>query len=318
MRAQIRGIEMASKNSQDAISLVQTAEGALTETQSILQRMRELSVQSASDTNEDIDRDALQAEFEQLKAEIDDISDQTKFNNMQLLTGTFGSKIDTATGAGHSTLFTVAGVTDVKANGAAGTSYTFADDGTDLTITRTVGADTTVVTMASPVSGEGSISVADFGLEVTLGPGYVTGSLDGDIVMAAGSGSLSIQTGASQGETLDVTIDAMDADSLGLDATVKIDTLADAENAITTVDQALRDVSSQRASLGAIQNRLDHKINNLNTSAENLTAAESRIRDVDMAQEMVEFTKNNILLQAAQSMLAQANAQPQGVLQLLQ
>ena len=218
MRAQIRGLNMASKNSEDAISLVQTAEGALTETHAILQRMNELAVQSASDTNEDdVDRDALQAEFAALIEEIDDIASKTTFNKKNLLDGDFA----------------------------------------------------------------------------------------GDI-----------QTGANAGETLAITIGDMSAEGL----TVKdldISTKDGASAAITAVQTAVNTVSTQRASLGAIQNRLEHKINNLNTSAENLQAAESRIRDIDMAKEMTNFTTQNILVQAATAMLAQANAAPQNVLSLL-
>jgi len=220
MRAQIRGLTMASKNSQDAISLVQTAEGALTETHSILQRMRELAVQSASDTNQDeVDRGALDAEFQALMLEIDDVATKTAFNGKALLDGTFSAAI--------------------------------------------------------------------------------------------------IQTGANASDTLTITIGDMQADELAIDSSA-IETQTNASAAITAVDTAINTVSTQRASLGALQNRLQHKINNLDTSAENLSAAESRIRDLDMAKEMTNYTKNNILVQAATAMLAQANAAPQGVLQLLQ
>ena len=319
MRAQIKGTEMASKNSQDAISMVQTAEGALSETTSILQRMRELAVQSSSDTNENTDRTALQSEFTQLTSEIDDISSQTKFNNMNLLDGTLGSSVDAT-----SSILSTTGVTSAVANGTVGTTYDFADDGTNLTITRDLDGDSSTtddqksVTMNTTADGAQTVSVADWGLNVKLDDTYTAAGLDGaNITMNAPTGQLTIQTGASQGETMDISINAMDSKSLGITSSVTIDTSENASSAITSVDNALQTVSSQRANLGAYQNRMDHKINNLSTSSENLTAAESRIRDVDMAAEMVEFTKNNILMQAAQSMLAQANSQPQGVLQLL-
>ncbi|MGI5891274.1 MAG: flagellin [Bacillota bacterium] len=321
MRAQIRGIEMASKNSQDAISLVQTAEGALTETHAILQRMNELAVQSSSDTNETIDRDALQAEFDQLKSEINDIADQTKFNNKKLLNGSLnqaGTTIDIAT----STLKAGSdGVIGMQAEGPAGCIYEFADDGSALTVTRKsdgTNADA-VFTLASPAAGAQTINVEELGLTIQLGVDYAAKGLNGkNIVMEADPSAqgLVIQTGANNGETLSVSISAMDSTTLGISG-ANISTQIGASNAIETITDAINTVSGERAKLGAIQNRLEHKINNLNTSSENLQAAESRIRDVDMAQEMVEFTKNNILLQAAQSMLAQANAQPQGVLQLL-
>lgn len=223
MRAQIRGLNMASKNSQDAISLIQTAEGALQETHNILQRMRELSVQAASGTNDtDNDLTALDAEFKQLQEEIDDIANKTNFNGIYMLK-----------------------------NG--------------------------------------------------------------------GTQTITIQTGANAGETTIITINsAMDTQSLSVvSGSVNLTSIANASTAIKAVNSAINMVSTIRSSLGAYQNRLQHKIANLDTSAENLTAAESRIRDIDMAKEMTTFTKNSILTQAATAMLAQANALPQGVLQLL-
>lgn len=217
MRAQIRGLDMANKNAQDGISLIQTAEGALNETHSILQRMRELAVQSANDTNTDQDRAQLQAEIDQLLSEIDRISTDTEFNTKKLLDGSF-----TAT----------------------------------------------------------------------------------------------FQIGANQGQSITFSIATMDTNGLTL-AGLDISSQTGADAAIASLDDAINAVSTERAKLGALQNRLEHTINNLGTASQNLTAAESRIRDVDMAKEMAEFTKNSILNQAAQAMLAQANQLPQGVLQLL-
>ena len=231
MRGQIRGLEMASKNAQDGISLIQTAEGALNETHAILQRMRELAVQSATDTNTDDDRAELQKEVEQLLEEIDRIANNTEFNTKKLLDGSFKDA-----------------VFQIGANAGQ-------------TVELSIGKMDTAV----GVSGSGSGAV-EAGLEIS--------GID-----------ISTQSGASA--------------------------------AITTIQTAINTVSSERAKLGALQNRLEHTINNLGTAAENLTASESRIRDVDMAKEIMEFTKNSILQQAAQAMLAQANMQPQGVLQLL-
>ena len=238
MRGQIRGLEMASKNAQDGISLIQTAEGALNETHAILQRMRELAVQSATDTNTDDDRKELQKEVEQLLSEIDRIANNTEFNTKKLLDGSFKDA-----------------VFQIGANAGQ-------------TVTLSIGK------MDTSVSGAG---------------GVPSGGGGGTTVSGAG---------------------------LGI-ANVNISTQAGASAAITTIQNAINKVSSERAKLGAIQNRLEHTINNLGTAAENLTASESRIRDVDMAKEIMEFTKNAILQQAAQAMLAQANMQPQGVLQLL-
>jgi flagellin len=221
MRAQVRGLTMAAKNSNDAISLVQTAEGALQEVHSMLQRMNELAVQSASDTNVTIDRNALQKEFKHLQDEIDQIADTTKFNDTILLNG------------------------DMQTNSAV------------------------------------------------------------------------IQVGAEEGQTLAIGIKSINTTGLSLTDSVKIDSRTDAAKAITSTRKAIDTVSDQRADLGALQNRLEYKVNNLNTTMENLQAAESRIRDTDMAKEMSTFTKNNILTQAATAMLAQANSAPQSVLQLL-
>ncbi|MBB3870177.1 flagellin [Parageobacillus toebii NBRC 107807] len=217
MRAQIRGLSQASRNAQDGISLIQTAEGALTETHAILQRMRELAVQAANDTNDNtVDRAALQLEVTELINELDRINSDTKFNQKDLFGQTF---------------------------------------------------------------------------TIHIGPD-------------------------SSSQTLSVDIDAVGASDLGVDA-VDISTQNGASSAIDIINNAINTVSTTRAQLGAWQNRLEHTIANLDNAAENLTAAESRIRDVDMAKEMMEFTKNNILSQAAQAMLAQANQLPQGVLQLL-
>ncbi|QDH20850.1 flagellin [Saccharibacillus brassicae] len=219
MRGQIRGLDMASKNAQDGISLIQTAEGALNETHSILQRVRELSVQSSNDTNTNDDRAELQKEVAELTKEVQRISTDTEFNTKKLLDG-------------------------------------------------------------------------------------------------AGVSGAVLHIGANASQAITLSIANMGAASLGID-TVNIATQTGANAAITALDAAIKSVSAERSKLGANQNRLEHTINNLGTTSENLSAAESRIRDVDMAKEMMSQTKSNILAQASQAMLAQANQQPQGVLQLL-
>lgn len=241
MRGQIRGLDQASRNAQDGISLIQTAEGALNETHDILQRMRELSVQSSNDTNTADDRGQIQKEVDELAKEITRISNTTEFNTKKLLDG----------------------------QGASGTN------------------------------------------------------------------AMKFQIGANTNQTMELSINAMDAKTLGVgDAAATAATAAGGDAAATggldvstssavatasiaTIDAAIKKVSDERSKLGANQNRLEHTINNLGASSENLTAAESRVRDVDMASEMVKQTKNSILSQAAQAMLSQANQQPQGVLQLL-
>jgi flagellin len=399
MRAQIKGLNQASRNSQDAISLVQTAEGALNETQNILQRMRELAVQSANDTNVDADRTAIQNEIDQLTTEIDRIGNTTEFNTRKLLnggagiTGTstntdisiVGGTADTTVVNGGTMIFTnattatsatttlttvdatdgditVNGTTltfadagDAAANGTAlralltshadALGVTISGTGTDVIITNNdVGSSSNLIVNAATIEA-GATADNVFGADATAGTvtvagGVVTGttSASGNVVTVHGgsydglqvkvvadgtatlsvtaNGSLSMQIGANEGQDLNVSFNDMRASALGVSA-VDITSAASAKTSITTINTAITAVSDERAKLGAVQNRLEHTIANLDTSAENLQASESRIRDVDMAKEMMEFTKNNILQQAAQSMLAQANQAPQGVLQLL-
>ena len=221
MRSQIRGLNKASSNAEDGISLIQVAEGALNESHSILQRMNELATQAANDTNTSTDRDAIQQELTQLTSELDRIYSTTQFNTMNLLDGEFKGK--------------------------------------------------------------------------------------------------NLQVGALSGQVINVSINSMKASALGIgyDA-IKVSSNSSAGASMSLIQAAINKVSEERSKLGAIQNRLEHTINNLDTTAENTQAAESRIRDTDMATEMVEYSKNNILSQAGQSMLTQANQQTQGVLSLLQ
>ncbi|MHB9096149.1 MAG: flagellin N-terminal helical domain-containing protein [Eubacteriales bacterium] len=221
MRGQIGGLNQAARNAQDGISLIQTAEGALNESHSMLQRMRELAVQAGNDTNTTSDRQKIVSELKKLQQEITRIAGQTEFNTKKLLTG--------------------------------------------------------------------------------------------------GILNANLQVGANSGQVIQVTIGKMDATTLGLTTTVlgAATQFAGVGALVTAVDAAIGKVSDERSNLGTLQNRLEHTINNLQTSSENLSAAESRIRDVDMAVEMVRFTKNQILVQAGTAMLAQANMAPQGVLKLL-
>lgn len=232
---------------------MQTAEGALNETHAILQRMRELSVQSSNDTNVSADRAALQLEIKSLSDEISRISTDTEFNTQKLLNGSFGGQVQ------QGAAFDIANAT--------------ADGGKVFHI----GANS---------SQSINLSIGNMG---------------------ASALGVNVSTGAT------AALGTADIGTTG----INISTQSGANNAIKVIDAAINRVSETRASLGAMQNRLEHTINNLGTTSENLTAAESRIRDTDMAKEMMGFTKNNILMQAAQSMLAQANQQPQGVLQLL-
>ncbi|MEA5136577.1 MAG: flagellin [Candidatus Fimivivens sp.] len=434
MRAQITGLERSSDNAQDGISLVQTAEGALTEVHSMLNRMVELATQSANGTYDNsTDRANLQNELDALKSEVDRISSETNFNGIKLLDGSMGG----GTSGAENTQFVVSapvGISVAFAKGnATGGSSTGSWSGTTLTITvdddvaindtvlanvlkntsgapdaakgldvttkngatiaagaltaatltsaeakyASVASTTTVnntdgkatkVTFDSTVAGnrtsvitvtngggaEGATTAADdqdVALNLSADKTYtaadlnsmlgkaganLTAKFDGELkgsdllgltygtggALAGGAGlanggGLNLQIGDTASQRISVKVDNMSSSSLGLDA-VNIGSENSAVNSIQTIKDAINTVSSTRSDLGAIQNRLEYTVNNLATTTENLTSAESRIRDTDMAKEMMAYTKNNVLSQAAQAMLAQANQQPQSVLQLLQ
>ncbi|MGO1368456.1 flagellin N-terminal helical domain-containing protein [Senegalia sp. (in: firmicutes)] len=333
MRGQIRGLNQASRNAQDGISMIQTAEGALNETHAILQRMRELTVQSNNDTNTSEDLNAIQEEITQLTTEVTDIATRTEFNGKTLLKGTVGLKLDAADNGDADTVLTGHTV-DVSA-ADAGKTYTFSYTDKNTTISLSDGTTSQTVNLSGAIGAYSAGDVLDFdklGVKVTLGSADTFNSTTGidindktliteDDSTVAGKSTL--QIGANSSQTLDISMSDMRATNLGSTATpsfaldgVDVTSQRFTDN-LAVIDQSIKDVSAERSKLGAYQNRLDHTIKNLDTSGENLQAAESRIRDVDMAKEMMEFTKNNILSQAAQSMLSQANSAPQGVLQLL-
>lgn len=282
MRGQIRGLDQAKQNAQDGVSLIQTGEGALNETHSILQRMRELADQSANDTNTNADRTQLQKEVNQLAEEITRIGKDTEFNTQKLLDGNFKGTFQIGANEDQNISIRI-GKMDAD-NLQVGDSYEISgDDGDTLTFNE---SDITATWQEETIDG------IDGATEDKVA-GYYN---DNELVLAAD--------------------EKLEADTEGVIG-INISSQEDANKAITTINDAIEQVSTQRSELGAYQNRLEHTINSLGTSSENLTAAESRIRDVDMAQEMMSFTKNNILTQASQAMLAQANQLPQGVLQLL-
>ncbi|WP_340018632.1 flagellin [Paenibacillus sp. FSL H3-0457] len=359
MRGQIRGLDQASRNSQDGISLIQTAEGALNETHSILQRMRELAVQSGNDTNTSGDRKNLQDEMDQLNKEIDRIQSTTQFNTKNLLDGSMGSAVNTAVaninenasvkGAAGATLtaatVVLTDLTDKNGNSlgiTAGDKVTisYVKDGTTVTNEITVSAASAISDLDN---ADSALTISAGKIVVTAGTAGSTGAVNGltiSVKDASGNirtsatntlssftektaaanvrtdGTATFQIGANTGQSMNLSINDMGTSALGVKG-LQISTQAQADVAIKVIDVATQKVSTERSKLGAVQNRLEHTINNLGTASENLTAAESRIRDVDMAKEMMEQTKNNILAQASQAMLAQANQQPQGVLQLL-
>ncbi|MBO8157633.1 MAG: flagellin [Bacillaceae bacterium] len=325
MRAQIRGLDMAQKNAQDGISLIQTAEGALNETHSILQRMRELAVQAANDTNTDTDRFELQKEINQLAEEVTRIGDNTEFNTKNLLDGSFTGTFHIGANEGQSIELEIGDMTADSLNVLADAAKVVADEGTTNMSGQSGFDDLVGGSYSVEVTGSGSVTLktAD---GTTIGSGTLADS--GTNVTISGISSTYTTTGTSGSVTINIS-DTDTTSGIATDAgTISVHVLEkgqgisvmdqdDADSAVTAIQSALDRVSAERSKLGAYQNRLEHTINNLGTSQENLTAAESRIRDVDMANEMMAFTKNNILTQAAQAMLAQANQQPQGVLQLL-
>ncbi|MFE4201365.1 flagellin N-terminal helical domain-containing protein [Aneurinibacillus aneurinilyticus] len=361
MRGQIRGLDQASRNSQDGISMIQTAEGALNETHSILQRMRELAVQSSNDTNTDQDRKNIQDEINQLGEEIQRIGDQTEFNTKKLINGDRGAAVSGATtheltNGMHSTnadatkldalvdsngnkLQLANGDTITATWSVNGTQHTATFDITDIT-TQTLqdftdklvaeGSIASIATTAGKMvvtsAGQGTAGqINGLSIEVKSASGVrkeaASNALSGfktttEAKDARADGSLDFQIGANTGQTMNLAINDMRADALGV-RNLQVGTKSQASTAIKVIDEATQKVSAERSKLGSVQNRLEHTINNLNTSSENLTAAESRIRDTDMAKTVMENTKNSILAQAAQAMLAQANQQPQQVLQLL-
>ncbi|QOT00433.1 flagellin [Brevibacterium sp. JNUCC-42] len=332
MRGQIRGLEMATKNAQDGISLIQTAEGALTETHSILQRMRELAVQAASDTNEGVDRQKLQAEVDELSKEIKRISTDTEFNNQKVLDGSFddktfhiganqGQNIKLSINDMSNTELGVNGFKNEKTHDDLGVVITNRDTDNDIEIEVADKATGAVDETTATIDKDGKITLTlaqDATGNITATKDDVLKALQKLGLEAKSDGTTTAVDPASFNQTY-TTAKADPTDKTQIDDTkgVNISTQKAADKAITTINDALNKVSEERSKLGANQNRLEHTINNLGATAENLTAAESRIRDVDMAKEMMDFTKNNILTQAAQAMLAQANQQPQGVLQLL-
>ena len=334
MRKQINGLDRAVANAEDGVSAVQTAEGALTEVHSMLQRMNELAVQSANGTNSADDRAAIQAEVDQLATEITRVAETTKFNESYLLKGDTGTAktvnfyksgyalgTDPLYAEGSDTQLTAATLSDAIANGtkiyketATAGQTTLATKGTDYGyVTKLYDANGKALTADEAKAAAGNVYAdADQTLEVTTKANFLrNATVNGDL-------EFTLHVGADSEATnkIGITIAAMSSASLGVEG-LNVSTEIDSTNAIDTIAQAVQKVSDQRATLGAVQNRLEHTIANIDNVVENTTAAESRIRDTDMAEEMVEFSKNNILAQAGQSMLAQANQSTQGVLSLL-
>lgn len=343
MRSQIRGLDQASQNTQDGISVVQTAEGAIEEVGNIVQRMRELAVQGANETNTGSDRAKISEELTQLHEEIDRIAESTQFNGKDLLNGTnkVRTEVEHIVSAENSIKdkvtvtvqdgFDFDGLEELKIK-KDNNNITFNDaskaNGYGIGVTNAA-AD------GSKVNAGGTITITDsngksikftVNQELTVdNNGVAIGTINKKDVDISGK-EISLQVGAntSDSQTLKVKIENVSTKSLGLDG----DTITkmakegkkgtDAANTmIKSLDKALERVNTSRANLGAMQNRLETTASNLTTSNENLTAAESRIRDVDVAEEMMNLSKLNLINQAAQAMMSQAKSQPEGVMQLL-
>ena len=344
MRKQIRGLDRASTNAQDGVSAVQTAEGALTEVHSMLQRMNELATQSANGTNSQSDRDAIQAEIDQLSEEIDRVSTTTKFNETYLLKG---DTTKTGTADFYKSGYVIKNQVELYVEGDTAKNAISSDElkealaagkkvynkqGDTLAVAgkeyayatklydekgKEVSATDVKATKQSDGTTTATKYFADAAMSVEVTTAIASGMVRSENVNGTLNFNLHVGADSSSDNKIGVQIDAMSAAGIGVKG-LKVDTEDDATAAIDTISQAIQKVSTQRSNLGAVQNRLEHTIDNLDNVVENTTSAESRIRDTDMADEMVKYSKNNILTQAGQSMLAQANQSTQGVLSLLQ
>ncbi|OAT89151.1 flagellin N-terminal helical domain-containing protein [Candidatus Arthromitus sp. SFB-turkey] len=345
MRSQIRGLNQASRNAQDGISMIQTAEGALSETQAIGQRMRELAVQSANGTYTDEDRALINQEFLQLKSEIDRIATDTEFNGNKVLNGSLSGKEinsdrNTAKVVGVSG-GTINNNTDIQAifgsidseelaklgEGVFNIKISHSDTDESITIdlidkSHFNGGKEYIMDSFTFIPAGDNESFELAGVQIEL-DGLNTNIESGESAIieftnevTKDEDGVTLQVGANKNQSIGISIDTMRSRELGLGG-VSVATAADAQDAIQLIDDAVSRVSSQRADLGATQNRLEHTIASTDNTAENLQASESRIRDVDMAKEMMNLTRLNVLQQASQAMLAQANQAPQNVLSIL-
>jgi len=342
LRAQIRGVQQAMRNAQDGVSMIQTAEGALNEVHSMLQRMRELAVQAANDTLTKEDRQAIYAELNNLRQEINAIAQRTTFNGKSLLTGSLVTQLDASSTVNAGFVVEAAtntSVTSIDVSQARpGATFKFTDLGSGQ---LQLGDDTvsqTITVGAIAANGSITLNFDQLGVSITIssvsdetGANVAAGLDGGTIVTQSSGGSANFQVGPNASHYylvdfqdvriqntgplsgLDTALNNFNT-SLGSANSAQVSA---AQTLITEVDNAISYVNNVRSNLGAAQNRLEHTIANLGVQNENLTASESRIRDVDMAAEMVTFTRNQILQQAGVAVLAQANAIPQSVLQLL-
>jgi flagellin len=318
LRADVRSLRQASRNAEQANSVLQVMEGATTQIGSILERMKELATQANSGTSGADNGDAktqLNAEFQTLIGELDRIVGTTTFNGQTLLAGGFGTSVDAAS----TVLSTDNGVFSASLNGTAAGAYTLHDnnDGT-FTLTDAGGTSQTV----TQADGRGTMSFSTFGISLEVDDQFAA-TADADIgvltVAAGGAGSFMVSSSGQYAGSDLVSVSAVDVDSTSLGVNGEdVLTGGNAQSALSAIDTAINTLNTAIGTIGAAQNRIGYAMQNVNTSIENVAAAESTIRDADMAAEMADFTKNQILQQAGVAMLAQANSAPQLVLRLLQ
>ncbi len=342
LRSQVGGLKVAVRNTQDGVSVVQTAEGALTETHSILQRMRDLAVQASNDGGlDDNAKKNIQSEMGQLKDELSRIASTTQFNGAKLLDGNYNGTFQVGANKGETISVKIGSVgkgmdvnglglsgvdvTAVAANATTGTNTTDAESGTAGVLT--VGAatdysdDTTAVAEYKKLNG--TITIGDKSLDLSkvdystaTDAATAQAALQAKLDSTFGAGAATADASGGAGiEITTASVTGTAAEVAKAEASFK--QASGASQAIDDIDKAIQTVSTTRANLGAVQNRFEHTVNNLNVAVENLSASESRIRDTDMASEMMNYTRSQILSQAGTAMLAQANQAPQGVLQLL-
>jgi flagellin len=332
MRAEISGLKVNVLNSEQATNLLQVAEGSLNEINGVLIRMQELAAQSSNSTLTDSNREALQAEYTQLTSEIDRIAQATTYNNQVLLTG-YGNTVDATSTA--LTASDTSGVTELKISGAQSGTYTFEDAGSDSQITLGNGVVSQTISIGTLLDGSsvatGTQMVANFdrlGVQVTLaGHGvstatgsYVDGDLNGQtIIINSGTGG-SFQVGPKDRSFNRIEVNIVDMRATGVNlnlTTSSVATISNARTAITSLDVAITAVAQQRGDIGAFQNRLGFAIAYTENEVENIQASEASISDADIASEVTDFTRAQILSQSAMAMLAQANVLPQNALALL-
>jgi flagellin len=335
MRAEISGLKVNVSNAEQATNLIQVAEGSLNEVNAILVRMRELAVQSSSSTVTDQNRESIQAEFSQLTQEIDRIAQATSYNSQTLLTG-FGNTVNDGSSTAVSTS-NATGVTDVRISGAESGTYTFVDDdASDGQVTLGNGTATQTIRLATQLDGSdvatGSQVVANFdrlGVQVTLAGAsvdgatgaYSDGDLDGTTIQVDSGTGGSFQVGPTDSafNRIEVNVGDMTATGSNLNlSSAGVASISDARSSITTIDLAITEVAAERGNLGAFQNRLSFTIAYTENEIENIQASEASISDADVAAEVTQFTRAQILSQASTAMLAQANVIPQNALALLQ